>query len=105
MKNFALAIYQGTGQPLDLRIDVPKPMMLMSSDDTASVASRGSRFGTDEFPSGDDDCVLSEAELNAEEKRLDALEKQKEKQKELRERKKQLEARRMKIEKEMGVDE
>jgi hypothetical protein len=44
----AIVYHQTTGKPLDFRFEVPPPMMLLSSEDSRSVSSRGTRFGDED---------------------------------------------------------
>jgi hypothetical protein len=97
LKNMAVTYFHSTGQHLDLRIDVPKEMMLLSSEpDADSVSSRHSRVKEEQFESADDE-ELSEAALKQEEKELEEMEKRHYKQKELRKKKAELDARRHRL--------
>jgi hypothetical protein len=93
LKALAIQYYHNTGQHLDLRIDVPKEMLLLSSEDPSPARTK------DEFVDSvaDDEEVLSEKELERQEKELEAAIKKKEEQKRLRARKAEIEARRRKL--------
>jgi hypothetical protein len=96
LRKMATQYFHNTGRHLDLRIDVPKEMLLLSSEpDAESVSSRHSRM-KEEFESADDE-ELSEAELTRQEKALEEEAKRKQKQKELRARKAELDEKRRRL--------